>query len=992
MSIPNFIYPFDPTGTALTNRIVAERQVISPPNWTEFYFIVPLVAPYFSDSLQIIHRPSGRVLVEGVDYVCTHRFHDASLACAKGIYGSITFYDKTLTGTVELTYQTIGGVWVANDGEILAILANRLLNPRITLWEQVVSLPYQFPPIDHEWNLVDLVGASELRAKLEDIRLAIEQGGATGLNAHMADHDNPHEVNKTHVGLSNVQNYAIATTIEAQAGASNIRYMTPLRTREAITQLVGSAFTSHASNQLNPHNVTAGQLGLGNVQNFGIATVQQAQIGDATTVYMTPALTKAAINAQVTTSISDHVANVNNPHNTTKTHVGLGLVQNFDLATTLEARAGMATNKYMTPALVREAITSQVVNTINDHANNTNNPHLTTAAHVGLGAVQNYPIASSIEAEVGLVNDRYMTPFRVAEAIQARIGVPFDAHISDANNPHLVNKEQIGLALVQNYAVASEAQARAGVSVNTYMTPALTFAAIESYDTSNARSKLSFEDRTADLGDTWTPFAQWIHPTHGELDIDGFSAGIFMSNGPYDMSRYRIDADRRGNVNIDLEDGNVGFMVFEKQTEEIENGNSKTTLYLRMPANRQEVTITISYDPAHRLTDQLPVLAIPPESVVRIPIRKRVDGLFPTTPRGSIFFNDIDVSPPGQEEDTDANYTPIWQSGALVNYANVVTDENDRAAAEAHAMTAQYYANFDPWAFRDSRMNPAGTFTIADSVDYVMKSSSSQDNAAHLQTFISPFALTNYTFEVEISSTSYEANAIGVCAAAIEYNGRMIGIYALRTPGGLVISSQDDELAGGNVYQLFTVGLNLLHYGATMLAAGNGGLTWGDGVADEDRDTAGVYVAAGHGWDVAGTVRIRVTRSDNTLMIETTDFDSVTYVNERQVILDLNSPTTDMFVDRPSRIGFASFAQSDATYKILTAPHHYRPYVEVIPGENIDQDVVHYYTGTGWSTMEPTSIESPIRPGRLYVSQLSGNEGLYSAQRNHYLTKIASLN
>lgn len=41
-------------------------------------------------------------------------------------------------------------------------------------------------------------------------------------------------VTKSNVGLGSVQNYGIATQLEAEAGASNIKYMTPLRVKESI--------------------------------------------------------------------------------------------------------------------------------------------------------------------------------------------------------------------------------------------------------------------------------------------------------------------------------------------------------------------------------------------------------------------------------------------------------------------------------------------------------------------------------------------------------------------------------------------------------------------------------------------------------------------------------------------------------------------------------------------------------------------------------------
>jgi len=45
---------------------------------------------------------------------------------------------------------------------------------------------------------------------------------------------------KGHVGLGNVQNYGIATKSQAEAGTVNTAYMTPLRVKEAIVSLAGA--------------------------------------------------------------------------------------------------------------------------------------------------------------------------------------------------------------------------------------------------------------------------------------------------------------------------------------------------------------------------------------------------------------------------------------------------------------------------------------------------------------------------------------------------------------------------------------------------------------------------------------------------------------------------------------------------------------------------------------------------------------------------------
>lgn len=117
-------YPFDPTGHAASNKITGERQILTPPDWSDFYFILPTASPYYADSLTMKLIPSGKVLVEGVDYNPSHRFYDASIQTAKPVYGSISFLDKTLSGVIEYGYQTLGGDWVINTQQRAQVLAN----------------------------------------------------------------------------------------------------------------------------------------------------------------------------------------------------------------------------------------------------------------------------------------------------------------------------------------------------------------------------------------------------------------------------------------------------------------------------------------------------------------------------------------------------------------------------------------------------------------------------------------------------------------------------------------------------------------------------------------------------------------------------------------------------------------------------------------------------------------------------------------------------
>lgn len=62
---------------------------------------------------------------------------------------------------------------------------------------------------------------------------------------------------------------------------------------------------SHTKNQENPHEVTATQVGLGNVKNYGFATDSEASAGTSTTKYMSPKNVAEAIDTQAVTQTND---------------------------------------------------------------------------------------------------------------------------------------------------------------------------------------------------------------------------------------------------------------------------------------------------------------------------------------------------------------------------------------------------------------------------------------------------------------------------------------------------------------------------------------------------------------------------------------------------------------------------------------------------------------------------------------------------------------
>lgn len=222
-------------------------------------------------------------------------------------------------------------------------------------------------------------------------------------------------------------------------------------------------FSDHINNVSNPHQTTKAQVGLGNVDNFATASQAEAQAGTANNLFMTPLRVREAITNQVGSNMNAHIANTNNPHATTKAQVGLGNVQNLALATTAQAQAGSG-EAYMTATLTGAAIAALATTPMNAHISRTDNPHSTTKAQVGLGNVDNYATATNAQAQAGTATNLFVTPAGVRAAISGIVGDGVAAHISNMDNPHNTTKAQVGLGNVDN---ARQVQLGGGVGMGT---------------------------------------------------------------------------------------------------------------------------------------------------------------------------------------------------------------------------------------------------------------------------------------------------------------------------------------------------------------------------------------------------------------------------------------------------------------------------------------------------------------------------------------------
>lgn len=143
--------------------------------------------------------------------------------------------------TVERGFQGIPRAW--NAGTIIA--RNFTEYDYNALVENVKTLKG-----NTDTNAGDILSLMNYVGNLESLDTVEKSNIVLALNeiyqdliAHKADFtqhleaNNPHGITKTIVGLNSVQNYGIATQSEAEVGTSNVKYMTPLRVKESINAL-----------------------------------------------------------------------------------------------------------------------------------------------------------------------------------------------------------------------------------------------------------------------------------------------------------------------------------------------------------------------------------------------------------------------------------------------------------------------------------------------------------------------------------------------------------------------------------------------------------------------------------------------------------------------------------------------------------------------------------------------------------------------------------
>ena len=262
---------------------------------------------------------------------------------------------------------------------------------------------------------------------INEVKESINSGNTTitdNLTKHIEDYNNPHKVTKDQVGLGNVDNTSDKDKPLSDAAKEAINEVKTLITSS------GTDLSNHIKDYTNPHRVTAEQVGLGNVNN---TADKDKPISNATQKELDKLDAKIdKINTDQGTDLSAHLRDFSNPHKVTKEQIGLG---NVDNTADLDKPISTATQKAIDDAKAANNTA------LDNHANRTDNPHKVTKDQVGLGNVDN---TADINKPVSVAQQNAL------DTLSNSLNTAINNHVGNTNNPHQVTKEQVGLGKVDN--------------------------------------------------------------------------------------------------------------------------------------------------------------------------------------------------------------------------------------------------------------------------------------------------------------------------------------------------------------------------------------------------------------------------------------------------------------------------------------------------------------------------------------------------------------
>lgn len=223
MPINPIRYPLDLTGTSRDNLVLNELHTLKP---TRVRAVALQNGAFYTASVVIRDVATARVLVAGQDYEFDNLYQMASEHAKAEVAAIIVITNTEVSNTISVDYQCIGGLYGYSTTAIMQQIEDLQLDNRKVEWGNIYNKPAVYPPAKHLHDIGDVYGFEYLVQAIQQLRHAIMVGdegaheniyryiektiGSTSdrvrelenaLRRHIEDKDNPHDVTAGKIGV-----------------------------------------------------------------------------------------------------------------------------------------------------------------------------------------------------------------------------------------------------------------------------------------------------------------------------------------------------------------------------------------------------------------------------------------------------------------------------------------------------------------------------------------------------------------------------------------------------------------------------------------------------------------------------------------------------------------------------------------------------------------------------------------------------------------------
>lgn len=169
----------DLTGTNPNNRVEGEMHSL-PAKLNRS--VAPVYGPYYTESLEVYDANTNNRLTRDIHYKCLDVVGLPTAQSGKEICTVIVVTNPSVSNTIRLNYQALGGGYEHTFEAIKLLLDNLLSDTRPVSWPNILNRPAEFNPSNHLHRIGDVIGFEYMVAELERLKTAILLGDEV---AHM---------------------------------------------------------------------------------------------------------------------------------------------------------------------------------------------------------------------------------------------------------------------------------------------------------------------------------------------------------------------------------------------------------------------------------------------------------------------------------------------------------------------------------------------------------------------------------------------------------------------------------------------------------------------------------------------------------------------------------------------------------------------------------------------------------------------------------------